>query len=373
MTAAALLPPAPRPSTSAASAVAAAALQAPRPLERASPQGRPVDANWQQWVAENRLRNCSPDSMLAVMTAAGLSRAACEQAIRAVDTNPIFLAARRMQQLHRKLESVVRNQQLLKELDPHYCQIEKRPHVSRAEFFERYVRGSRPVVLTGVARHWPAMKRWSPQDLAERFGHLQVEVQTERNADPNYEQNKLNHRRTARLADFVDTVLAGGQTNDHYLTANNEVLRQAGFAPLLADIGNLPEICDRAQLAERSSFWFGPAGTVTPLHHDTIMLFHTQIVGRKRWRFISPLDTPSLYNHFDVYSPIDLDNPDYARYPAFQDATVLEVVVEPGETVFLPLGWWHQVMSLDVSLSFSYSNLALPNHYAYANPTIREW
>jgi ribosomal protein L16 Arg81 hydroxylase len=49
------------------------------------------------------------------------------------------------------------------------------------------------------------------------------------------------------------------------------------------------------------------------------------------------------------------------------------VVVEPGETVFLPLGWWHQVTSLDVSLSFSYSNLAVPNHYSYTNPEIHNW
>ena len=52
---------------------------------------------------------------------------------------------------------------------------------------------------------------------------------------------------------------------------------------------------------------------------------------------------------------------------------MLEVVVEPGETVFLPLGWWHQVTSLDVSLSFSFSNLALPNDYRYDNPEIHNW
>jgi ribosomal protein L16 Arg81 hydroxylase len=49
------------------------------------------------------------------------------------------------------------------------------------------------------------------------------------------------------------------------------------------------------------------------------------------------------------------------------------VIVEPGEAMFLPLGWWHQVTVLDVSLSFSYSNLALPNHYSFVNPTIRNW
>ena len=265
------------------------------------------------------------------------------------------------------------NQQKLWESAPGYATVEKRANVSHDEFIERYVRGGRPLVLTDTAKDWPAMTKWSPQDLKARFGQLEVEIQAERNADTQYEQNKLKHRHTARLADFVDRVLAGGPTNDYYMTANNEVLRRPEFAPLLADIGSLPPVCDRAQLSRLSSFWFGPAGTVTPLHHDTLMLFHTQVVGRKRWRFISPLSTPKLYNHNGVFSPIDVDRPDFARYPLFKEVTMLEVVVEPGETVFLPLAWWHQVTSLDVSLSFSYSNLALPNEFSYTNASIHDW
>jgi len=290
-----------------------------------------------------------------------------------METDPAYLAARKIQQLQYKFASTMANQQKLWELAPDYWRVDRRKHVSQGEFLERYVWGSRPLVLTGVAANWPAMKRWSPQDLKARFGHLNVQIQAERSADPRYEVNKLNHQRQVHLGDFVDQVLAGGVTNDYYLTANNEALRRPEFAPLLDDIGPLPKVCNRAELPNRSSFWFGPAGTVTPLHHDTLMLFHTQIVGRKRWRFISPLETPRLYNHFEVYSPIDLDAPDLNRYPDFKDVTVLEVVAEPGDTVFLPLGWWHQVRSLDVSLSFSYSNLDLPNQYTYVNPTIHNW
>lgn len=345
---------------------------APRPLEPVKVY-RPLDAGWRQWIAENRLRQCTPESMLVTMTDAGLDPVECEYEIRAMESDPVFLAARKFQQLQTKLESVVANQQKLLELDPRYGQVEKRGNVPLDEFFERYVVGSRPLVLTDVARDWPAMQRWSPQDLRERFGHLRVEIQAERGADPHYEVNKLDHKREVLLSDFVDQVLAGGATNDYYLTANNEMLSRPDFAPLLADVGSLPAFCDRAQLANRASFWFGPAGTVTPLHHDTLMLCHTQVVGRKRWRFISPLQTPLLYNHFQVYSPVDVDRPDLGRYPLFAQATVLEVIVEPGETVFLPLGWWHQVASLDVSISFSYSNLALPNHYSFDNPNITNW
>lgn len=358
-------------------------MSVPPTVTRAAPQpqGAPqasaaplaIDDGWIQWMAENRLRNCTAESMAQTMGAAGHDPALALAAIRELERDPVYQAARRHQQLLRKLESVVANLQKIWELAPGYTHVEKRRMPSRDEFVERYVVGCRPVVLTDVARDWPATQRWSPADLKARFGAHEVEIQAERNADPRYEENKLALRRRVLLADFVDQVLAGGATNDYYLTANNEVLRRPEFAPLLADIGSLPPVCDRSQLAARSSFWFGPAGTVTPLHHDTIMLFHTQIVGRKRWRFISPLEWPKLYNYNNVFSPIDVDRPDLHRFPDFAGVKVLEVVAEPGETVFLPLGWWHQVASLDVSLSFSYSNLALPNHYVYANPEITNW
>jgi hypothetical protein len=333
----------------------------------------PLTDDWRQWIAENRLRDCTPQSMLETMVGAGLDREEARAAIARMENDPAFRAARRMQQVQRKLESVAGNMQKLWETSPRYPVVEKRTSPSREEFIERYVLGCRPVVLTDVARDWPAMARWSPEDLKRRFGHLTVEIQDGRNADPRYEENKLEHRRMVPLAPFVDRVMAGGPTNDYYMTANNEALRRPEFAPLLADIGSLPAVCDRAQLPHLSSFWFGPAGTLTPLHHDTIMLFHTQIVGRKRWRLISPLETPKLYNYNNVFSPIDVDRPDLNRYPLFGQVTMLDVMVEPGETIFLPLAWWHQVTSMDVSLSFSYTNLDVPNHYTYQNPDIRNW
>jgi Cupin-like domain len=333
----------------------------------------PLDDGWRQWIAENRLRDCTPESMAATMAAAGLDPGEAAAAIRTMETDPVFKAARKHQQLLRKLESVTGNLQKVWESQPNYGVVERRKAVSKQEFVERYVRGCRPLVITGIARDWPAMKRWSPEDLKQRFGHMDVQIQAERNSDPNFEANKLAHNRKTNLGQFVDRVVNGGPTNDYYLTANNEVLREPGFAPLLQDIGTLPDFCDRSQLARLSSFWFGPAGTNTPLHHDTIMLLHTQITGRKRWRLISPLETPRLYNFDNVFSPINLDKPDLYRYPLFKDVKVLETVLEPGDTIFLPLAWWHQVTSLAVSLSFSYTNLAVPNYFTYTNPEIRNW
>lgn len=350
------------------------------PLAPIQPPPRPrpsalldLTPDWLLWVADNRLWDCSPQSMVAAMVAAGQDRATSEAAVAQIDDDPVLAAARRHQQMLRKLESVVANQQKLWESDPAYGVIEKRRGVSRDEFIERYVRGCRPVVLQGVADDWPAMQRWSPADLRERFGHLEVDVQVGRNSDALFEQNKTQLRKRMKVAEFVDLVVGGGATNDHYLTANDEMMRKPEFMPLLADIGSMPPLCDRSLLHTAASFWFGPAGTRTPLHHDTLMLFHTQVVGRKRWRFVSPLQTPLLYNRMGVYSPIDLDAPDYARYPLLRQAKVLDTVLEPGDTLFLPLGWWHQVSSLELSMSFSYTNFDIPNEFSYVNPSIGNW
>jgi hypothetical protein len=333
----------------------------------------PLTDDWRQWIAENRLRDCTPESMLQTMAGAGLDPSVAQSAVAQMEDDPAFRAARRMQQVQRKLESVTGNLQKLWQSAAGYGTVEKRTSPSRDEFLERYVIGCRPVVLTDAAADWPALHTWSPADLKRRFGHLVVEIQDGRDADPRYEENKLAHRRLSQVGPFVDRVLAGGPTNDYYLTANNEALRRPEFAPLLEDIGTLPPACDRALLPERSSFWFGPQGTVTPLHHDTIMLFHTQIVGRKRWRLVSPLETPRLYNYNNVFSPIDIDRPDLNRYPLFREVTVLDVTLEPGETIFLPLAWWHHVVSLDVVMSFSYTNLDVPNVFTYSNPQITNW
>ena len=131
------------------------------PPRELKPGLKPVDAEWLQWIAENRLRNCTPESMLVTMTQNGFDPIACATAIARMETDPAYLAARKIQQLQYKLESVMANQQKLWELAPNYERVEKRSHVPLHEFMERYVWGSRPLVLTGVAADWPAMKRWS--------------------------------------------------------------------------------------------------------------------------------------------------------------------------------------------------------------------
>jgi hypothetical protein len=332
-----------------------------------------ISRDWALWVSENMLRGCTNESMLQTMKAAGVDPMAAAHSIQDIQASPIIEAARRHQQITHKLESIMLNHCKLQQYDPQYAVVERRKGLTEKELFEDYFLANRPVIVTDMADNWPAMKKWSPQYLKTQFGDVEVEVQYGRGNDQNYEQNKLKYRRKMSLGAFVDAVQAAGASNDLYMTANNEALKTGPLASLLKDIGPLPPYLVPERLNLDTFLWFGPAGTVTPLHHDTVHLFHLQVVGRKRWRFISPMQTPLVYNFNQVFSQVDLEAPNLARFPLFAKTTIVDAVVEPGEAIFLPLAWWHHVRSMDTCISLSFSNLRLPSTFEYQNPSNPHW
>ena len=45
-----------------------------------------------------------------------------------------------------------------------------------------------------------------------------------------------------------------------------------------------------------------------------------------------------------------------------------EVELSPGQALFIPAGWWHEVDALDVSISLSVTAFARPNRYEWYRP-----
>ena len=142
------------------------------------------------------------------------------------------------------------------------------------------------------------------------------------------------------------------------MVANNRNLETTQLGRLLEDIVMPPEYLDQSRSSGNVFFWFGSAGTITPLHYDQANLMMVQIYGRKKWQIIPPIYTPFLYNNVGVFSEVDCEKPDYNKYPLFEEVKIIEVVLEPGEIIFVPTGWWHQVKSLEISVSLSFTNFS---------------
>src|ERR1700730_9641680 len=229
-----------------------------------------------------------------------------------------------------------------------------------SEFYQQYYFGNRPVVIRGLMRGWKALQIWSPDYFAQEFGKCKVEITSGRNSDPLYELNFERHRKNISMKDYVRMVEEGGETNDYYLVAKNYLFKRRKFRPLLSHLK-----CPGGFLEQKSfskaKFWFGPKGTVTHLHHDAGNVLFGQVYGRKQFKFIPPFDTKNVYRERDWYSAVDALNINYAKFPRMRRVSILETVIEPGEFVFIPVGWWHCVKSLDISISVSFSNFCVPD------------
>jgi len=75
-------------------------------------------------------------------------------------------------------------------------------------------------------------------------------------------------------------------------------------------------------------------------------------------------ETSKLYNHRHVFSEItdiEAPSPDAERFPRIVEARAHEILLEPGEILFVPVGWWHQVKALDFSVTLTFTNFRWPN------------
>ena len=105
--------------------------------------------------------------------------------------------------------------------------------------------------------------------------------------------------------------------------------------------------------------WWGPKGTRTGLHRD-IEQYNLlgQVRGQKNVSFLAPSQENYLYpstmwDRSAVVSQIDMWAPNLQRFPNFAKSQSASVLVQPGDMLIIPSGWWHAVEALSPSLSVS--------------------
>lgn len=262
-----------------------------------------------------------------------------------------------------KLAWVLKTQQRQRALSPSANGIFRCEELTGEEFLDHYYAPSRPVVLGNAVSDWPACKKWSPDYLLEKLGERTVEYQGGRTSDADFEMNKDRHKQSASFAEFMK-LIGSGKDNDYYITAYNSGVNQEALAPIGEDLGTLDEYLRHEPGRLEAMFWIGPKNTFTPLHHDLTNNLLVQFVGRKRVIVASPAETPRLYNDVHVFSRIrNVTAPgvDLATYPLLDGAAFQEIILKPGDALFIPIGWWHQITSLDFSVSATYTNFRWPN------------
>lgn len=326
--------------------------------------------SWRGWISENYLLGTAADKIVAVLVAQGMSPDVALTAVERVRRDPHLVPATWIAQRLLKLESMLDAQQRARQLDGGHATVPRREQLSGPEFLRDYYAPNRPVVLAGFAKHWPALNRWTPTFMSERLGNEVIEVMTGREDDRRYEEHLDAHRSEMSFRDYVTRVESAGPTNDFYLVANNHFFERPGVGPMLEDVVYDDQILDASSAPGQMFFWYGPAGTVTPLHHDTSNVLLTQVRGRKRVTLVPALESHRVYNDVAVYSAVDAESPDLGRHPRYAGVTSMTVTLAAGDALFIPVGWWHHVRGLDVSISVSFTNFAFPNTFDWTFPRI---
>lgn len=334
-----------------------------------SEPGTPFPDRYREWIARNKLIGVEDEPLVRILTERGVPEAVARDEVRAVSAHPYYRAGRPLALALTRMESLLDAYSSLAALSPNYREVERRAGLSPSEFFEQYYSANRPVILQDLARSWKALSRWTFDYLKKTVGDVSVEIFSGRDADRHPGLSRDRHRRRILFAEYVDMVASGRETNDYYLEANNFALRNEGMKRLIGDIELFPGFIDPSQTDGHVDFWFGPAGTVTPLHHDLFNVFLTQVQGRKRIRLIPSFQVHRVYSEHGVWSQVDLENPDYERFPLFEKADIFDVVLEPGESLFIPIAWWHHVRALDVSISIGLDHFVWPNVYPWVPTT----
>lgn len=308
----------------------------------------------EEWVVEELLNLQTTNQSIEGLVTRGYTQSIAEQSVSDLVGRPVFRAAARLHKANRKLTGLLR---AMGELYVHSGFEIQRVRISGPTFYQKFFFTNRPVILQGLMDDWPAVEQWTAEYFKTRYGETIIEVSAERESDRDYELNHLNHRARMRMADYVDRITSVDSSNDCYLVARGHVLDMPEMRNLHADFH-----CPEGFLDPDSShrpyvrLWLGPAGTLTSLHCDDCNILFGQVTGSKRVRLIPPYFYASLYNTAEYSSAVDLDNVDLARFPAMRDVPVLELVLEAGEFLFIPVGWWHWVKSLEVSSSLTFTN-----------------
>jgi len=262
-----------------------------------------------------------------------------------------------------KYEWVLEMQERQRKLSPKASAICKVQGLSSQDFLDDYYAPSRPVVISGEIAHWPASNLWSPDYLKSKVGPALVEYQGERSTSPDFERYKDNHKKQMPFDAFIDMIVAEGG-NNAYVTAYNAATNREALKPLDADMRPLDKFLAQAPSDPGGLLWIGPAGTMTSMHHDLTNNLIVQVVGSKRIMMAAATESPKMYNDRHVFSEIGdvLSIGDRLKdYPKLADVTFHEINLGPGDALFVPIGWWHQVESLSFSVSITFTNFLWPN------------
>ncbi|MFL5753970.1 MAG: cupin-like domain-containing protein [Bacteroidia bacterium] len=227
-------------------------------------------------------------------------------------------------------------------------------YISPGDFMQLYFKPQKPLIIKNFAGNTPAGKHWTIEYLKRICGDVTVDIFDSENKN----SKSSAYTKADKQMCFSDyaSILEKNESSSFRIFLFNMFRHK----PELRKDFPCPGIF-KGILGRVGYMFFGSKGTKVRIHQDIDMssVLLTQFHGRKKVKLIAPKYSALLYRlPFNTYSLIDPEKPDLDKYPALEFVEAQECVLEPGDTLFMPGGYWHYITYLDGGFAVSYRKLS---------------
>lgn len=225
-------------------------------------------------------------------------------------------------------------------------------NISAEAFKIAYYNTSTPVILKGLARKWPAYNKWNWDYFIETVGNKEVGVYNNIKSDAYTPINTADAYMA--FGEYLKKVKAGP------LDLRIFLFNIFQHAPQIVNDFNWPDELMTGFVKKYPMLFVGGQGSITHMHFDIDMshILHTQFIGKKRVLLFPYEEKDKLYRKpWEVLSLADFSNYhqefDYEKFPATRLAQGYEVILEHGDTLFMPAGYWHHMEYIEAGFAMS--------------------
>jgi hypothetical protein len=222
--------------------------------------------------------------------------------------------------------------------------------ISKEDFKKNYLDPKRPLVIKGLTKDWPAREKWTTDYLKSIAGDVEVPLYDNSKADPSKPINAaVAHM---KFGDYLDLIKR--EPTELRIFLFNLFKKVPG---LINDV-RIPKGLMGGVMESVPAMFFGGSNSETFLHYDIDLpnILHTHFGGRKHVILFDYKWKKRLYclpNATYALEDFNVGNPDFEKFPSLNGVEGYEVILEHGDTLFMPIGMWHWMKYLDGSFSLS--------------------
>lgn len=243
--------------------------------------------------------------------------------------------------------------------------------IDEVRFEQEFSKPLQPVIITGSFDHWAARTKWTPEFFKKEHGEREVIVDGKK----------------WKLGSLIHEIERSTPSSAAPYLRNEPIVKWPDV--IRSDIEPIP-FCTQGNWLESVAMkyinhwrspelYIGGAGAKFPvLHYDEFHLhaFLMQLYGEKEYLVYAPDQLQYMYrgegiveNKSQVNDP---ENPDLVRFPKFALARGMRFRLLPGETLFVPSGWWHTAKILSTSITVSLNGVTESNWKGFSGDIVKE-